>query len=306
MPDRPFRFALTVDGRERATLIEMVRKAEDFGFDVIAGVDHIAPPVGVIPLLASVAQMTSLRLSPMVVANDYRHPVTLAKDCATIDVLSEGRFELGIGTGWIKDQYDSIGLDYDRGGRRVDRLVEAVAVIKGCWTGEPFRFVGEHYQVDLVGSPVPVQRPRPPVLIAGAGRRMLRLAGAEADIVGITLTYGHKGFDTFDLAIARSGDNLADQLSWVREGAGDRFADLELNVMIHRYLESETQAVAFAAESNATSDDIHASPHILVGTTAQMVETLQQRRESLGLSYVVVRGVELDAIGPAVSELAGS
>ena len=305
MTERRFRFALTVDGRDRATLTEMIRKAEDFGFEVIAGVDHIGPPAGVFPMLTWVAQLTSLRVSPMVAANDYRHPVMLAKDCATIDVLSDGRFELGIGTGWIREQYESAGLRYDRGGTRVDRLTESLAVLKGCWTGEPFRFRGKHYQVDLVGSPVPAQRPHPPVLIAGAGRRMLRLAGREADIVGITLTYGHSGFDTFDPAIATSGTHIADQLSWVRQGAGDRFPELELNAMIHRYFESTADAEAYAADSNATSDDVHASPHILVGTTARMVETLQQRRADHGLSYIVIRWPYLDALGPVVSELAG-
>lgn len=135
--------------------------------------------------------------------------------------------------GWIKAHHMSVGFPYERGRVRVDRLAEAITVIKGCWSDPNFEFRGEHYQVDLDGGPLLVQQPHPPLLIGGAGPRLLRLAGREADIVGITLTYGQTGFDTFGAAIATSGDRIADQLSWVREGAGDRFPQLELSVMVY-------------------------------------------------------------------------
>lgn len=303
---KPFRFALTVDGRRRAELLETVARAEDLGFDVIAGVDHVGPPVGVLPMLAVVAQHSRMRVSPMVIANDHRHPVLLAKDCATLDVLSDGRFELGIGTGWIEEHYRALGTSLDSGATRVERLGEAIEVIKGCWTGSPFRFDGRHYQVDVTGSPVPVQQPGPPLLVAGAGPRMLALAGRTADIVGITLTRGHRGFDTFVPAIARSGEHLDDQIRWVSEAAGPRFASLELNVMIHVVLSTSDRAEAFADEHGVEVSALSTSPHILTGSVGEMVETLERRREDHGLTYVVVRGPDLDVVGPVVERLAGT
>jgi len=311
VPTRPFRFALTIgDSRDRASFIDTVRRAEDAGFDVLAGVDHIGPPLGVMPMLAMAAEISRLRVSSMVVANDYRHPVLLAKDAATIDVLSDGRFELGIGTGWIKAQYMSAGIPYDSPGVRVDRLEEAIAIIKGCWRDQDFNFRGEHYKVDLIEDrPRPMQEPHPPLLIAGAGPRMLRLAGREADIVGITLTYGHAGFDTFGPAIATSGDRIADQLSYVREGAGDRFSAIELSVMVHQLVaasDADRAAQTIADSSGATKGQVLGSPHLLVGPPERMIDTLVARRERLGLSYVVFRGAHLKYVAPLVSRLAGT
>ena len=306
MPIRPFRFGLTIDPGNHQELVETVHQAEDLGFDVLAGVDHIGPPAGVLPLLAAVAQVSRLRVSPMVIANDYRHPALVAKDAATIDVLSEGRFELGIGTGWIEAHYQAAGIPYDSPGTRVARLVEALEVIKGCWTGDRFQFDGDHYQVDLVGSPVPIQQPHPPVLIAGSGPQMLRMAGEQADIVGITLTRGHRSFQTFGPAIARSGAALSDQLSSIRTGAGARFESLELSVMIHQYLSDDAQMSEMAAESGVETGQVESSPHVLVGSTERMCEALIRRREEHGLSYIVVRGAHLDRIGPVVMQLAGT
>ena len=311
MRARPFRFALTVSGvGDRSGFVDGVRRAEEAGFDVLAGADHIGPPLAVLPMLAAAAEISRLRLSPMVIANDYWHPVVLAQNAATIDVISEGRFELGIGTGWIEAQYLSAGIPYDKPGVRVDRFEESIAVIKGCWTDPDFRFTGEHYQVGLVESPlVPIQQPHPPLLIAGAGPRMLRLAGREADIVGITLTYGHTSFDTFGPAIATSGDRIAQQLSWVREGAGDRFSAIELSVMIHQVIaasDTDRAAETIAGSSGATKTQVLDSPHVLVGAPERMVDTLIERRERLGLSYIVFRGADFEDIAPVVNRLAGS
>lgn len=311
MPARPFRFALTIgDSRDRSSFVDTIRRAEDVGFDVLAGVDHIGPPLGIVPMLAAAAEISRLRISSMVVANDYRHPVLLARDAATIDVLSEGRFELGIGTGWIESQYASAGIPYDRPRLRVDRLEEAIAVIKGCWGDQHFKFNGKHYQVDLIESlPTPYQQPHPPLLIAGAGPRMLRLAGKEADVVGITLTHGHTGFDTLAPAMATSGDRIADQLSWVREGAGDRFPAIELSAMVHHLVTAsnvDDLALSIADSSGATKGQVLDSPHLLLGPPARMIETLIARRERLGLSYVVFRGVHLEDVAPVVAQLAGT
>lgn len=304
---KPFRFAITVgDAADRASLLETIRRAEDTGFAVLAGVDHIGPPLGVLPMLAAAAQLTTLRLSPMVIANDYRHPVQLARDTATIDVLSGGRFELGLGTGWIKAQYAGAGIPYDAAGTRVARLEEAVAVIKGCWTNEPFAYSGEHYQVDLVGSPRPLQEPRPPLLIAGSGPRMLRLAGREADIVSITVTRGMSGFDDFPAALAGASRHIEHQLDAIRAGAGEQFEQRELSVMIHHHLAGISEAATLAERTGTLRAEVEDSPHLLIGGTEQMAETLLERRERFGISYVVIRGAHFELMAPVVKRLAAA
>ena len=310
MSIRTFRFGLSVGGTTgKDDFLATVRKAEASGFDVIASADHISRRLAVLPMLTTAAQISTLRISPMVIANDYRHPVILAKETATIDVLSDGRFELGIGTGWIEDQYTAAGIRYDPPRVRVDRFEEAITVIKGCWTGAPFTFRGEHYQVDQVTCPRPVQRPHPPVLIAGAGRRMLHLAGREANIVSIApLTRGISGFDEFDSAVATSGDRIEAQVGWVRETAQNRFKDIELSVMAHHVEVTpdlgETVA-RLASETGTAEEQVLDSPHMLIGPVERIIETLLDNRERFGISYIVFLGADLDAVTPVVEHLSG-
>ena len=311
MSIRPFRFGLSVGGTSgRDDFVATVKSAEASGFDVITSADHIGRRLAVLPMLAVAAEISSLRISPMVMANDYRHPVLLAKDAATIDVLSDGRFELGIGTGWIEEQYNAAGIRYDPPRTRVDRFEEAIAVIKGCWSGQPFSFNGEHYQLDQVTCPRPIQRPHPPLLIAGAGRRMLRLAGQKSDTVGIApLTKGMAGFDEFGTAVATSGDRIDAQLEWISETAGERFDEIELSVMAHHVevTADVDEAVArLAAETHTTQPQVRGSPHLLIGPVEGLVETLLDHRERYGISYIVFLGDDLEAIRPVVEQLAGS
>ena len=305
---KPFRFGLSVGGTTgRDDFVATVRKAEASGFDVICSADHISRRFGVLPMLATAAEISTLRISPMVIANDYRHPVLLAKETATIDVLSGGRFELGIGTGWIEDQYNAAGIPYDPPRVRVDRFEEALTVIKGCWTGEPFTFKGEHYRVEQVTCPSPIQRPYPPLLIAGAGRRMLRLAGQQANIVSIApLTKGISGFDEFDAAVATSGDRIDAQLGWIQETAQDRFIDIELSVMAHHVEvtpDFDETVARIASETDTTEEQVLHSPHMLIGPVERIIETLLNNRERFGISYIVFLGADLEAIGPVVEHL---
>ena len=307
---RPFRFGLSIGGTSgRDDFVATVHKAEASGFDVISSADHIGRRLAVLPMLAAAAEISSLRISPMVMANDYRHPVVLAKDTATIDVLSGGRFELGIGTGWIEEQYNAAGIRYDPPRVRVDRFEEAIAVIKGCWSAEPFSFVGEHYQLDQVSCPRPIQQPHPPLLIAGAGRRMLRLAGREANIAGIApLTRGIAGFEEFGSAVATSGDRIDAQLEWIGETAGERFDEIELSVMAHHVevtLDIDDAVARLAGETDTTQDQVRDSLHMLIGPVESLVETLLDHRERYGISYIVFLGVDLEAISPVVEQLAG-
>lgn len=192
----------------------------------------------------------------------------------------------------------------------MDRFEEAIAVIKGCWSGEPFTFSGDHYRVAEVECPRPAQMPHPPLLIAGSGRRMLVIAGREADIVGISpLTCVVSGFERFGPAMATSGERIEKQLEWIRQGAGSRFEELELSVMAH-HLEITDDVYAVVArrakEWDATTEQILQSPHILMGSVDRIVDTLLQRRERYGISYVMFVGADLDAVEPIVAHLGGS
>lgn len=311
MGHHPFRFGISFGGTpSRGELVSGARKAEAAGFEVLCTADHISSRLSVFPLLSLAAEASGLRVSPMVIANDYRHPVGVARDGASLDILSEGRFELGIGTGWIKEQYNSVGLAYDPPSVRVDRFEEALQVIFGCWSGEPFSFVGSHYQVQGVTCPRPVQNPRPPVFIAGSGRRMLTLAGRVGDIVGISAVGGAvSGFSEFGHALGGSASRIEEQLKWVREGAQDRFDDVVISVYAHHVeVTNDTEGLAeeLASSWGTTPAQVLASPHVLLGPTERIIETLQERRERLGISYVVFLGADLESAGPIVESLAGT
>lgn len=308
---RPFRFGIAAVGApSRSDLSDTLRRAESAGFDVFACADHFSDRHAVFPLLAAAAQLTSMRLSPLVIANDYRHPVVTARDSATIDILSDGRFELGIGTGWIREQYHAAGIAYDPPGTRVDRLIEAVQIIKGCWNGEPYTMIGDHYQVRDISCPQPVQRPRPPILLGGTGRRLLTFAGREADIVSIApFTAGIASLAELTSGMADSGDRMDLQLEWVRQGAGDRFDNLEVSVSIFEIHETEDRyglAAHLAVDFESTPQNVLGSPHVLVGNTGEMIESLQERRERFGISYFVFPASRLDTVGPIVAALAGT
>jgi probable F420-dependent oxidoreductase len=308
MGQRRFRFGISLAGSpRRAEMKELLARAEDFGFSVALTADHLTERHAALPLLAVIAEMSSLRVSPMVLANDYRHPVVTARDTATIDILSEGRFELGIGTGWIKDQYDAAGLSYDSPRIRVDRLEEAVAVIRGVWSGEPFTFDGHHYQVDRIRGPKPIQEPHPPILIAGSGRRMMALAGREADIVGISpLRPSLVDVSEFGPSVATSGGRVKTQLDWIRQASGPRFDDLELSVTISHLKvtdDADAELGRLASEWGSTSGDIAESVHTLVGSRDQISGVIEERRENLGISYVVFSSLVLDEVGPIVAGL---
>jgi probable F420-dependent oxidoreductase len=309
MEHRRFRFGINLAGSpRRAELKELLARAEDCGFSVALTADHLTERHAVLPLLAVVAEISSMRVSPMVLANDYRHPVVTARDTATIDILSGGRFELGIGTGWIKDQYDAAGLSYDSPRVRVDRLEEAVAVIRGVWSGEPFTFEGDHYQVDRIRGPKPAQEPHPPILIAGSGRRMMALAGRAADIVGISpLRPSLVDVSEFGSSVAASGDRIKTQLDWIRDAAGTRFDDLELSVTISHLKvtdDADAELGRLASEWGSTPGDIAQSLHTLVGSRDQIGEVIEERRENFGISYMIFSSLVLDDVGPIVAGLA--
>ncbi len=308
---RPFRFGVQCkSASSRSEWVELARKIQDLGYSTMTIPDHFDDQLAPIVALASAAEATdSLRVGALVWCNDYRHPVVFAKEAATLDLLSDGRLELGIGAGWMKSDYAEAGMTYDRPGVRIDRMVESVEILKGLFADEPFSFEGEHYTItNLNGTPKPVQRPHPPFLIGGGGPRFLRLAGRLADIVGINpnLSAGVIDAETGSDATA---ERYEEKLTWVKEGAGDRFDDVELQIRVFFPVVTDSRdelIEAMAGGVGLTADQALESPLALVGTTAQIIDMIRERRERYGFSYVVIGQDEVEAFAPIVAELAGT
>ena len=309
---RPFRFGVTTaSAGSRREWVDKARRVEALGYSTLTVPDHFPDRLATVPAVMSALDATErLRVGSWVFCNDFRHPALLYKEAATLDLLSDGRFELGIGAGWLKAEYDMTGIPFDPPGIRVRRMEEAVRVVKGLAAEEPFDFAGEHYRIaGLVGAPKPVQQPLPPLYIGGGGKRLLSFAAREADIVGVcakALPQG--GLDEVDITAAAARRKLG----WVRAAAAGRTSMPELNVLLYTFELTDNRAGA--AERHAarfpglTATDVLESPHILIGTAEQMAEDLRQRRDALGFSYIVVNtGVpaHLDQFAQVVALLAG-
>ena len=311
--DRKFRFAAQLSKAPDGTAkgwAEQARKAEDLGYSTLLMPDHFGDQLAPVPALAAVASATTtLRMGALVFCNDYRHPFVLAKEAATLDVLSEGRLELSLGAGWMRADYDEAGLTYDRPAVRVDRFEEAVTVLNGLLrTDGPFDFHGEHYDVrGHTLTPRPVQRPGPPLIIGGGGKRVLSFAARHADIVSINanLREGTGGVET---AADLTPDRTRRKVAWVKEAAGDRFGDLELNALIGFTVVTDDAAGLAAQMAPAfgidPADALHV-PVALAGTLDEMAEELRWRREEYGISYWSIESDAWEALGPVVSALAG-
>ena len=306
---KPFRFG--VQGRSTGPAenwFAMVRRAEELGFSTYIALDHFVRGLDTTAsLMAAAAATERLRIGSFVFDNDFRHPALLAKAATTLDVLSNGRFELGIGAGWLKEEYDQTGIPFDPPGIRIERMTEAIKILKLIFTQEhPVSFSGKHYTItDLICPPHPIQKPHPPFVIGGGSKRVLTIAGQEADIVGITtraLAGGSK--DTRDNTAAATAQKSA----WVREAAGPRFDQIELNVIVSDLVVTNDQRAAastIAGQYGLNLDEVLDSPQILLGTEDQMVEQLLDRRERYGFSYIVVTEPNMEKLAPVVAKLAG-
>lgn len=308
---RPFRFGVQASSAaNRSAWVEMARRVEAHGYSCLTLPDHFSDQLAPVPAMMSAADATtSLRVGALVLDNDYKHPVVLAKEMATIDLLSDGRLELGIGAGWMRSDYDAAGLPYDSPGVRVDRFVEAIAVLKGLFSDGAFSIDGTYYDItSLDGRPKPVQRPWPPLLIGGGGKRVLGIAAREADIVGINGTLRSGAVDAEALA-TMSAAAVDEKVGWVREAAGERFDEIELSVrsfFVSITNERNSTVAGVAAMVGFTDDDVLATPFALIGTPGQLADDLRERRERWGFSYVLVGAEDIDAFAPVVAELAGT
>lgn len=312
---RPFRFGVVNErALPRAAWLDQVRRIEALGYDTFLIRDHFVPDFfgdqyAPLPALVAAALVTErLRVGTIVSDNDYRHPVMLAKEAATIDVLSGGRLELGLGAGWLRKEYDQAGMPYEPAGTRIDRLAEALRVIRGLFADGPLCFAGKHYTVTgLEGFPKPVQRPHPPILIGAGKRRMLRLAGHEADIVGLLTTSVASGTVEDDPG-ERLAAALDEKIGCVREGAGDRFDAIELSLIPTLAVTGDrrgraAEIIRERGWQGVTVDDVLAMPSLLIGTHDEVVETLLERRQRFGITYYIVSDKIAAAFAPIVAAL---
>ena len=285
--------------------LDIARRAEALGYDVLLVTDHITDQLAPIPALAVAAEATTrLRVGSFVFDNDYRNPVMLAKEAATLDLLSAGRLEVGIGAGWNMRDYRQLGIAYDPPKTRVDRVEEAIRLLKRLWTERRVTHEGRHYRVrDATLLPRPVQRPHPPLMIAGGGPRMLRIAAREAQIVGFAPAVNARGGPQLRTLTMKSLERRIARLR--RE---PRFAELELNAIVFDAQVTDARQSAFAAlvaRFKATVSAVVRTPFFLYGSRASLTEDLLERRERLGISYVALPGEAMQAFAPIVAALRG-
>lgn len=307
---RPFRFGVQSSRSQTgASWRAFAQRCESIGYDTLYTSDHLFDQLSPIASMAFAADATErITLGCLVFGNDYRHPVVLAREIATIDVLSSGRVEFGLGAGWMKADYEAAGLAYDPPGVRISRLGEALAVMKSLWSTGAAQHDGEHYHVHgELGLPLTVSRPHPRILIGGGGRRVLGLAAREADVVNLSpqLTTGAAGREATDSTVAARYD---ERIAWVREAAGARFDDLELQILV-TFVDvgpNRTRAIQTAADRFGLSPaDVAEWPRALIGSVDEVVAQLLQRRERFGVSSWVVRDSRMEAFAPVVAALAG-
>jgi probable F420-dependent oxidoreductase len=321
---QPFRFAVqsfsapsAKEWRERA------RRVESLGYSALHLSDHILGPgpaleatnhplqtLAAVPAMAVAAEATtSLRIGCRVFCIDYRHPAVLAKEAATLDLLSEGRIEIGLGAGWLQGEYEAIGLDFDPPPVRIDRLAEVVDFLKAHMRDEPIDVSGKHVTVSgYTGAPQPVQEPHPPIMIGGGGKRVLSLAAREADIVSFNFN-NRAGIIGPDGVLNSTEEATAEKVGWVRSAAGDRFDDLELEIGAYFTTVGDAGDAVAAGMGKAfglSAEQMRAHPHGLFGSVDAICDELQRRREATGIHYVTVGDNVIDDFAPVVAKLAGS
>lgn len=308
---RPFHFL--ADAREivpGAELADRARRAEGLGYHALVIPDHLMGQLSpIVAMTAIAAATTTLRIGGFVLNNDLRHPAVLAQDLAAVDVLSGGRLDVAIGGGWNKPEYDAIGVPFDPAPVRQARLAEAITVLKKCLSGEQFSFSGAHYRITDYTGERSAQRPHPPILIGGGGRRTLTLAGREADIVSLAPRVTPKGLDARSLTL----EATREKIGWVAEAAGHRFADLELNVYPSAWppvltddLAGEVAAVVAALAERTgtrlTEREVLESPHLFIGSVSRLADKFEQLREELGISSFMLGPLgALDAVLPRLA-----
>jgi probable F420-dependent oxidoreductase len=301
---RPFRFGVLVSRAHSAReWSELARKAEALGYATLLVADHFGPQLApMLACLAAATATTTLRVGTFVLDNDFRHPALVAKEAATLALLTDGRFELGIGAGWNPKDYEKTGLTFEAAGTRVGKLEEGLQIIEQFFANDEVNFSGRYYQVEgLEAAP----KAKPPIMLGAAGKRMLTLAARYANIlnfpdrpsVGVS-TAGNPGL----------GLSMPEQMHIVREAAGDRYASLELSSLTIPRLTDNVQATVeeLAQQMRTSPEIVDAMPGTLVGSRGAVEEKIRANRERFDISYLVIPGGAMDAMAPVVQQLAGS
>jgi probable F420-dependent oxidoreductase len=309
----PFSFGVNVRSAASARdWAQKARRVEELGYSTLTVPDHLAEMLAPMPAsLAAAAVTTRLRVGTNVLNNDLRHPVLVAREAATADLLTGGRFQLGLGAGHMKSEYDAAGLTFERGASRVARLAEAVTIIKKLFRGERLTFAGRYYRVtDHALYPKPVQLPHPPILIGGNGPRLLDLAAHEADIVGLTgITFAAGGTQP-DLSAWRA-QGVDERVALVRMAAGQRLEHLVLEALVQRVVvtkpgaDDRRAAAAELTRGQLSPDEVLESPFALIGSIEQLVDLLRARRERWGISSYTVFEPAVELLAPVVARLSG-
>ncbi len=301
-------------------LLAAARQAESLGYSTFVMPDHFMMPFAPLVALQAVADATTtLRLGQLVLVQDFRHPAVLAKELATLDVLSEGRVEVGIGAGWLGAEFEQAGIPFDAAAERIERLEEAVIVIRGLFGDDPVRFAGKHFTItDLDGTPKPRQRPGPPILIGGGGPKLLAVAARQADSIQV-LPRPNRGDQSLDPG-AITGPSYREKIDLIHDAAPDRFAQIELGALLVNLTitddpgrASEEFLARFAADSlqagagGPTSEELLSSPVVAIGSVAQVCDKLLAARENFGLSYFFAPvGARPEYLAPVIERLAGA
>ena len=308
---QPFRFGVQANGApDGRSWRDLARKVEDLGYSTLYVPDHFTDQWGPLVALTVAAEATStLNVGGLVFDNDYRHPVVLAKEALTLDLVSEGRFELGLGAGWMRTDYDEAGLPYDEPAVRIDRLEEALSIFRQLLDDGTATFEGTHYRVTgALGAPRPFTPGGPKLVIGGGGRRVLSLAAQHADVVGVNPSLRSGAVDA---ATARSAvaERYDERLRWIKEAAGDRFDQLEIQILTFVAAvgaDPVEVARAMAPGLGISEEEALSAPLALVGDADQLCDTLQARRDRWSASYWVIHEGEVDAFAPVVAKLSGS
>nr|BBH94327.1 LLM class F420-dependent oxidoreductase [Thermogemmatispora argillosa] len=313
---RPLRFGVLSHNTtpDFSSLLAQARRAEQLGYSTFLLPDHIGDQFATTLALAGIAgATTSLRVGSYVFANDFRHPVMLAREVATLDVFSGGRFELGLGAGWMASEYQQCGIPFASAGVRIERLAESLQIIKALLAGERLSFSGQHYKIEgLALALQPKQRPHPPILVGGSGKRLLSLAAREATIVGFsprtqTISVAGHMNQSLDLQDALAAA-LAEKVQWVRQAAGSRFSSLELNLIVLEVIRTDQrqQALAEVASRYGLSEEqVASTPYFLIGSTEEIAAQLLRYRQQYHISYWVVWEEYMEALAPVVAMLRG-
>lgn len=323
---KPFRFGLQAfNPKSPAAWREMLRKTEDLGYSAYHLADHILGPgpaiesaahppqlLAAVPAMAMALEYTDrIKVGARVFCMDYRDPVMLAKEAATMDYLSDGRLELGLGAGWIQSEYEAVGMEFRPIGQRLDKFEEVVAAIKAHMAGAPLDIDGEYIHWQGF-SGIPARPEPPPVMIGGGSKRVLTIAGREADIVSLNFN-NRAGALGPDGMLSGLAEQTAKKVGWIRDGAGDRFDALELEIGAYLTVVTDHQeatAAAIAEPMGMSVEDFLAGPHNLVGSVDYICEELQRRRETYGISYITVlddgENNMVEQFAPVVAKLAGS